>query len=80
MLLGLNLQATLGKLGVERFGEVGDPFDPEQHEALAHEPSPDVAPEHVAKVVRPGYRSGDKLLRPAQVVVARETRHVDERA
>ncbi len=71
MLLGLHLQGALTKLGVERFGAVGEPFDPERHDAVAHEPRDDVAPGHVAAVVRPGYRADNRLLRAAQVVVAK---------
>lgn len=72
MLVGLHLQSALIRLGVERIGAAGGPFDPALHEAIAHEPREDVPPDHVARIVRPGYRSGDRLLRAAQVVVARE--------
>jgi molecular chaperone GrpE len=71
MLIGLNLESALSRLGVERFGARGDLFDPHLHEAIEYEPRDDVAAEHVARVVRPGYRSGERLLRAAQVVVAR---------
>lgn len=80
MLLGLRLQSTLAELGVERIGEVGDAFDPTVHEAVGHEPREGVAPEHVAEVVRPGYSSGNRLIRPAQVIVARQHRVIDHRA
>lgn len=79
MLLGLRLQSTLAELGIERLGAVGDPFDPTVHEAVGHEPRPNVESEHVAEVVRPGYRSGDRLIRPAQVIVARERKVIDTR-
>jgi len=79
MLLGLRLQSTLAELGIERVGAVGDRFDPNLHEAIAHEPRPNVEPEHVAEVLRPGYRSGEKLIRPAQVIVARERKVIDTR-
>jgi molecular chaperone GrpE len=79
MLLGFHLQGALDRLGVERVGVKGDLFDPNLHEAVAHEPSADVPPEHVAQVVRAGYRSGDRLIRPAQVVVAREHKTIDHR-
>jgi len=68
-LLGSRLVTSLGRLGVQKVGEVGEPFDPNLHEAVASEPRAGVEPGHVAEVYRPGYRSGDRLLRAAQVVV-----------
>jgi molecular chaperone GrpE len=71
-LLTGRLQATLGRLGVERVGQVGEPFDPNVHEAIASEPRAGVESGQVAEVVRAGYRAGQRLLRPAQVVVGAE--------
>ena len=51
---------------------VGHPFDPNEHEALAYQESREHAPDHVVQLVRPGYRLHDRLLRAAQVIVARE--------
>ncbi len=51
---------------------VGQPFDPNEHEALAYQESPGQTPDHVIQLVRAGYRLHDRLLRPAQVIVARE--------
>ena len=51
---------------------VGQPFDPNEHEALAYQESGEHPPEHIIQLVRPGYRLHDRLLRPAQVIVARE--------
>ncbi len=51
---------------------VGQPFDPNEHEALAYQESAQHPPDYVTKLVRPGYRLHDRLLRPAQVIVARE--------
>ena len=51
---------------------VGRPFDPNEHEALVYQESREHPPDHVIQLVRPGYRLHDRLLRPAQVVVARE--------
>lgn len=50
---------------------VGRPFDPNEHEALVYQESAEHPPDHVIQLVRPGYRLHDRLLRPAQVVVAR---------
>jgi molecular chaperone GrpE len=63
------LETTLTKLGLERFGTVGEPFDPNVHEALTHALSPDVAEPSCGQVYQPGYRVGDRVLRPARVGV-----------
>ena len=52
-----------------RFGAVGDPFDPEIHEALMHSQSEDVESEQVGTLIQPGYKMGDRVLRPARVGV-----------
>ena len=51
---------------------VGHPFDPNEHEALAYQESAEHPPDYVTQLVRAGYRLHDRLLRPAQVIVARE--------
>ena len=50
----------------------GQPFDPNEHEALAYQETDVQPPEHIVQLVRPGYRLHDRLLRPAQVIVARD--------
>ena len=64
------LEGSLAKLGLERFGEGGDPFDPLVHEAVTHQHSGDVTEPTCVGVMRPGYRFADRLLRPAMVAVA----------
>lgn len=63
------LDAVLTKLGLVAFGEVGDPFDPTVHEAVMHEESDAVTVPTCTTVLRPGYKHGDRLLRPAMVGV-----------
>ncbi|AEW97476.1 GrpE protein [Streptantibioticus cattleyicolor NRRL 8057 = DSM 46488] len=63
------LGTELAALGLEAFGEPGDRFDPAVHEALAHRPSATAEEAVCAEVLRPGYRVGDQLLRPATVTV-----------
>jgi molecular chaperone GrpE len=63
------LEATLAKLGLERFGSPGEPFDPTVHEALTHGHSADVTEPTCADVFQPGYRVGERILRPARVAV-----------
>jgi molecular chaperone GrpE len=62
--------AVLGKFGLTPVDAVGDPFDPHVHEAVTVQPSMDV-PEHaVMAQTRRGYRLGNLLLRPVQVIVS----------
>jgi molecular chaperone GrpE len=63
------LEATLTKLGLERFGEAGEPFDPTLHEALTHGLSGEVTEPVCAEVFQSGYRVGERVLRPARVAV-----------
>ena len=69
-LVGDKLVRTLQGLGLERLDEVGVAFDPNQHEAVSQQAAEE-AIEHprVAQVYRPGYRMGERVLRPAMVVV-----------
>ena len=64
------LEGSLEKLGLQRFGAGGDPFDPLVHEAVTHQHSDEVTEATCVSVMRPGYRFGERLLRPAMVAVA----------
>ena len=64
------LLAGLGKAGIQAFSPQGEPFDPNQHEAMAQQPSEDAAPGTVLEVYQQGYRANGTVLRPARVVVA----------
>jgi molecular chaperone GrpE len=66
--------ATLEGFGVTRLNPIGEPFDPARHEAVSTVPAASADEEgRVGAVVRPGYRIGDEILRPAQVAVARKS-------
>ena len=65
-----NLAGMLSADGVERIEAEGAEFDPRLHEAIGSAPSAEVPEGHVLQVVRQGYRKGDRVLRPAQVIVA----------
>ena len=65
-----SLEAALEGLGLERFGTVGDEFDPLLHEALMHSYRSDVSTTICVQVFRPGYSFGGRVLRVAQVAVA----------
>ena len=70
--VGEGLESFTAKLGLERFGEAGEPFDPAVHEAvMAAEPDPTATVQVCAAVFSPGFRlSGGRVLRPARVSVA----------
>jgi molecular chaperone GrpE len=61
--------ATTTKLGLEKYGDAPTSFDPNIHEALMHETSADVTETTVTKVLQPGYKYRERVLRPARVVV-----------
>lgn len=64
---------ALADLGFPRRDDTGQPFDPAHHEAIGSVPAGDAPPGTVVQVVRPGYGSGEQQLRPALVVVAKES-------
>lgn len=68
-----SFEAVVTKLGLVRYGEVGDDFDPRIHEALMHAYSDDVRGPTCSAVLQPGYRHGERVLRPARVAVAEPT-------
>ena len=61
--------STTSKLGLEKFGEAPSLFDPNIHHALMHETSEEVKETTVTKILQPGYRFKERVLRPARVVV-----------
>ena len=72
------LEGSLGRYGLERFGAVGEAFDPMLHEALMHAPwdasnedlPKDATSTTVVVVMQPGYRAGERVIRAARVAVA----------
>lgn len=64
------LEATVEKLGLERYGAPGEPFDPTVHEALTHTEDDTVSETTCVAVLQPGYRHAGRVLRPARVAVA----------
>ena len=61
--------ATTSKLGLEKFGDAPSAFDPNIHDALMHETSAEVSETTVTKILQPGYKYKERILRPARVVV-----------
>ena len=65
------MEAILARHAVERIGHVGEPFDPERHEAVGVRESDQVPDRSVVDVARSGFAIGTRVLRPAQVIVSR---------
>ncbi|GIT78789.1 protein GrpE [Leifsonia sp. LS1] len=68
--IAAKLRASVERLGLVPYGEKGEPFDPQIHEAIFQQPTPDVAVDTVADVVETGYRLGSTTVRVAKVVVS----------
>jgi molecular chaperone GrpE len=65
-----SLETVAAKLGLQQFGKEGEPFDPTIHEALMHSYAPDVTETTCVAILQPGYRFGERTIRPARVAVA----------
>lgn len=65
-----SLESTAAKMGLQQFGKEGEPFDPTIHEALMHSYAPDVTETTCVAILQPGYRIGERTIRPARVAVA----------
>ena len=63
------LAAITTRFGLEKYGTEGEPFDPQIHEALLHDTSTDVAIPTASKILQPGYKYKERILRPARVAV-----------
>ncbi|GAA0384449.1 nucleotide exchange factor GrpE [Streptomyces luteireticuli] len=65
-----SLETVVAKMGLQQFGKEGEPFDPLIHEALMHSYAPDVTETTCVQILQPGYRIGERTIRPARVAVA----------
>jgi molecular chaperone GrpE len=68
-----SLERVTEKLGLVKFGEKGDTFDPRIHEALLHNYSDEVDGPTATMIMQPGYRHGERILRAARVAVSEPT-------
>lgn len=68
--VGESLETVVSKLGLQQFGKQGEPFDPQLHEALMHSYSSDVTETTCVQILQPGYKIGERIIRPARVAVA----------
>lgn len=71
-LTAAELKDVLERFGVRSLPAEGQPFDPSLHEALSSEETDRLPPGHITQVFRQAYKLHDRLIRPAQVVVAKE--------
>jgi molecular chaperone GrpE len=69
------IDTVLRRQGVQRIGAPGEPFDPERHDAIAVRASHDAPDRTILEVQRSGFALGERVLRPAQVVVSRASEH-----
>lgn len=69
-LIHAQFEKILKDAGLEQIDPVGNPFDPNFHEALMSQPSETVPQEHVAQVFQKGYKIKNKLLKTAKVIVS----------
>ncbi len=67
------LLKVLEKYGVKKFEPQGEKFDPNLHQAMYEVPDPSVPAGSVVQVIQPGYKIGERMLRPALVAVAKGT-------
>ena len=63
------LNTIVSRIGLEKYGTDGEVFDPQIHEALMHDTSADVAVPTASKILQPGYKYKERILRPARVSV-----------
>jgi molecular chaperone GrpE len=69
------MESVLARQGAVRIGDAGERFDPERHEAIAMQASAELPDRTIVAVERSGFALGDRVVRPAQVVVARAPEH-----
>jgi molecular chaperone GrpE len=69
-LVGKRLFSTLEQMGVKQVGKAGEMFDPRVHEALMTRAGTGAPTGTIVQVTRPGYALGERVIRPAQVIVA----------
>jgi molecular chaperone GrpE len=63
------IATTTERIGLTKYGQEGDIFDPQIHEALLHDTSADVTTSTATKILQPGYKFKERILRPARVGV-----------
>ena len=67
------LNSITSRIGLEKYGTAGEAFDPQIHEALMHDESADVVVATASKILQPGYKYKERILRPARVAVTDPT-------
>jgi molecular chaperone GrpE len=64
-----HIASATERIGLSKYGSEGDAFDPQIHEALLHDTSSDVTKPTATKILQPGYKFKERILRPARVGV-----------
>lgn len=67
------LNSITSRIGLEKYGTEGEAFDPQIHEAIMHDTSADVLVATASKILQPGYKYKERILRPARVSVTDPT-------
>lgn len=67
------LNSITSRIGLEKYGTEGEAFDPQIHEAIMHDTSADVLIPTASKILQPGYKYKERILRPARVSVTDPT-------
>nr|WP_156608889.1 nucleotide exchange factor GrpE [Auraticoccus cholistanensis] len=78
--VGEGVEKVTARHGLTSFGEAGEPFDPQVHEALMHAYAEDVTEPTCVQVLQVGYRVGERVLRPARVAVAEPAAPSDDQS
>lgn len=73
-----NFLEVLARFNLEQLDPVGEPFDPQMHEAISMVPAPDAEPNTVINVAQKGYALNGRVIRAAMVIVSQAAQHVDE--
>lgn len=74
------LESAMEKFNIQPIDPQGEPFNPEQHQAMSMVETPDKAPNTVINVMQKGYLLNDRLIRPAMVMVSRDPEADDKGA
>jgi molecular chaperone GrpE len=77
-MINQEMKSLLQRFGVNEVTAHGEAFDPSTHEALSSEPTTEMEPGHVLRVFKKAYKLHDRLVRPAQVVVASKPQETED--
>ena len=73
------LKSFLKSAGIKEVAQIGEPFNPAFHNALDSLPTKDMPPDHILHIIKKAYMFHDKLIRPAEVIVSRQSQSATEK-